>query len=146
MSARWPPVATLLPHAGAMVLVDAIVDCDARRIVCESACHRDPRNPLRVDGRLPALCGIEIAAQAMALHGALSRDPPRALRFGRLAAIRDVDVHHPALDPFASPLTIECVLEGTSGDVRGYGFRITADGTALLAGRATVVMGDEDPA
>jgi hypothetical protein len=43
-------------------------------------------------------------------------------------------------------LTIECVLEGTSGDARGYGFRITADGTALLAGRATVVMGDEDPA
>jgi predicted hotdog family 3-hydroxylacyl-ACP dehydratase len=133
MTPQWPPVATLLPHAGAMVLVDAIVDCNARRIVCASACHRDPHNPLRMNGHLPTLCGIEIAAQAMALHGALSRDPPRALRFGRLAAIHDVAVLHPA-------------LEGSSGDARGYGFRITSDGTALLAGRATVVMSDRDPA
>ncbi|HEV8500946.1 MAG TPA: hydroxymyristoyl-ACP dehydratase [Casimicrobiaceae bacterium] len=146
MTPQWPPVATLLPHAGAMVLVDAIVDCDARRIVCASACHRDPHNPLRMNGHLPTLCGIEIAAQAMALHGALSRDPPRALRFGRLAAIHDVAVLHPALDAFAAPLAIECILEGSSGDARGYGFRITSDGTALLAGRATVVMSDRDPA
>ena len=145
MNARWPSIATLLPHAGAMVLVDAIVECDAQRIVCTSASHRDPHHPLRVNGRLPALCGIEIAAQAMALHGALSRDPPRALRHGRLAAVRDVAVHHPLLDAFEAPLTVECVLEGVSGNVRGYGFRMTADGTALLAGRATVWTGDGDP-
>ena len=38
-------------------------------IRCVARGHRDADNPLRAGGELPALCGIEYAAQAMAAHG-----------------------------------------------------------------------------
>ena len=55
-------IAELIPHAGAMCLLDGVLDWDASRIRCVSRGHRDAGNPLRVDGHLPALCGIEYAA------------------------------------------------------------------------------------
>ena len=48
-----------------------VLSWDATRIRCRSATHRSPDNPLRLHGRLGAACGIEYAAQAMAVHGAL---------------------------------------------------------------------------
>ena len=40
-------------------------------ITCTASSHTDPANLLRADGRLGAANGIEYAAQAMAIHGAL---------------------------------------------------------------------------
>jgi predicted hotdog family 3-hydroxylacyl-ACP dehydratase len=54
-----------------MCLLDDVLSWDASRIRCRSASHRTPDNPLRAHGRLGAACGIEYAAQAMAVHGAL---------------------------------------------------------------------------
>ena len=47
------------------------VEWDATHIRCRSATHRAADNPLRAHGRLGAACGVEYAAQAMAVHGAL---------------------------------------------------------------------------
>lgn len=60
-----------IPHKGRMCLLDAVVSWDATRIRCRSASHRAPDHPLRAHGRLGIACGIEYAAQAMAVHGAL---------------------------------------------------------------------------
>src|ERR1700747_1616723 len=60
-----------IPHKGRMCLLDEVLAWDARRIRCRSATHRATDNPLRSHGRLGAACGIEYAAQAMAVHGAL---------------------------------------------------------------------------
>src|SRR2546430_15076222 len=60
-----------IPHKGRMCLLDEVLSWDAARIRCRSATHRSPDNPLRLHGRLGAACGIEYAAQAMAVHGAL---------------------------------------------------------------------------
>src|SRR5580658_11189609 len=60
-----------IPHKGRMCLLDEVLSWDATRIRCRSATHRSPDNPLRQHGRLGAACGIEYAAQAMAVHGAL---------------------------------------------------------------------------
>ena len=54
-----------------MCLLDEVLTWDATQIRCRSATHRVPDNPLRAHGRLGAVCGIEYAAQAMAVHGAL---------------------------------------------------------------------------
>ena len=54
-----------------MCLLDAVLDWDDARITCRATSHADPANPLRADGRLGAANGIEYAAQAMAVHGAL---------------------------------------------------------------------------
>jgi predicted hotdog family 3-hydroxylacyl-ACP dehydratase len=136
-------IADLLPHAGAMILIEAIVACDDRSIVCTSSRHRDPGNPLRDDGRLSSLAGVEFAAQAMALHGALRRSPPRALAHGRLVALRDVEVATDTLDAAAAPLRIECVMDAASTQATSYAFTISAAGALVVRGRATVWTGSE---
>src|SRR6478672_10306008 len=60
-----------IPHKGRMCLLDEVLSWDAARIRCRSSSHRATDNPLRAHGRLGAACGIEYAAQAMAVHGAL---------------------------------------------------------------------------
>src|SRR6185436_4156135 len=75
-SVSHPPIARLVPQAGAMCLLDEIVSFDERAIVCRASSHRSPGNPLRCDGRLSAFAGIEYGAQAMAVHGALQARQP----------------------------------------------------------------------
>ena len=60
-----------IPHKGRMCLLDEVLSWDAAHIRCRSASHTSASNPLRLHGRLGAACGIEYAAQAMAVHGAL---------------------------------------------------------------------------
>ncbi len=62
----------LVPHAGNMCLLERVVACDAASIRCETRSHLDQSNPLRRNGQLASMCAIEYAAQAMALHGALT--------------------------------------------------------------------------
>ena len=64
-------IRSLIPHAGAMCLLDAVTAWDEQSITCLSDTHRDPANPLRRQGRLSVLHAIEYGAQAAAIHGAL---------------------------------------------------------------------------
>ena len=61
-----------IPHQGRMCLLDEVIAWDAHTIRCRSGGHRAADNPLRAQGRLGIACGIEYAAQAMAVHGALA--------------------------------------------------------------------------
>src|SRR5450759_4688636 len=47
-------IARLIPHAGAMCLLDGVVRRDSAQIRCVSRTHRDMENPLRAAGT-PAL-------------------------------------------------------------------------------------------
>jgi predicted hotdog family 3-hydroxylacyl-ACP dehydratase len=100
-------IARLVPHAGAMCLLDRALAWDAHVIRCESARHRDPSMPLRRDGVLPAICGAEFALQAMALHGALTAGTPQPMGF--VSSLRDVALHAARLDDVAEPLTVEAM-------------------------------------
>ena len=64
-------IAAHIPHQGSMCLLDAVLRWDTQHVACSATSHGDPSNPLRQFGRLGAACGIEYAAQAMAVHGAL---------------------------------------------------------------------------
>ena len=75
-------IAALIPHAGAMCLLDAVLAWDATTIACVASSHRSPANPLAGERRLDAVCGVEYAAQAMAVHGGLTgngRRPTQAI-------------------------------------------------------------------
>jgi predicted hotdog family 3-hydroxylacyl-ACP dehydratase len=61
-----------IPHQGRMCLLDEVVSWSAERIRCRSSTHRAADNPLRAHGRLGIACGMEYAAQTMAVHGALT--------------------------------------------------------------------------
>jgi predicted hotdog family 3-hydroxylacyl-ACP dehydratase len=131
-------IAGLIPHAGAMCLLDGVVAWDDDRIRCVSDSHHDPANPLRAGGRLPAVCGIEYAAQAMAAHGGLkARGRPRT---GFLASVRDVACHRERLDDIEGRLVVEAVSVMGDGNRMIYEFRLWVGDVEVLSGRATVVL------
>jgi predicted hotdog family 3-hydroxylacyl-ACP dehydratase len=133
-------IAALVPHTGAMVLLDEVVAHDERHIRCRTRSHRDPANPLARGGMLPVFAGIEYAAQAMAAHFGLASGSTGKATLGLLGALRDVACSVSRLDDVTEPLIVAC--ERLSHDRAGsiYAFSIgTGAGSPLLRGRATVV-------
>jgi predicted hotdog family 3-hydroxylacyl-ACP dehydratase len=132
-------IAALVPHQGAMCLLDRALEWDAERILCEAESHASPDNPLRRDGMLPAVCGLEFALQAMALHGALGAGgvPQRA---GFVSSLRDVRMAASRLDTVAGPLRIEAtaLVAEASGFI--YRFKVAGEGRSLLSGQAAVIL------
>ncbi len=123
-----------------MCLLDAVVDWSETAISCRALSHLDPANPLRAEYRLGAANGIEYAAQAMAMHGALlaqANDPPRQ---GYLTSVRSVQMHVARLDDL--PGEISVLAERLSGDSNHilYQFSLSHAGRCLLEGRAAVVL------
>jgi predicted hotdog family 3-hydroxylacyl-ACP dehydratase len=130
-----------IPHQGSMCLLDCVEAWDAQRIRCRAGSHRAADNPLRAFGRLGAACGIEYAAQAMAVHGALLA-PAGSIhpRVGYLASVRDIQLHVPQLDDIAADLLVDasCIMHSENNIL--YRFSVSAAGLLLLNGRATVVL------
>ncbi|WP_246089266.1 hotdog family protein [Paraburkholderia guartelaensis] len=137
-------IAARIPHSGTMCLLDAVQSWDETHIRCIATSHRDPHNPLRSRGRLAAVCGVEYAAQAMAVHGALlgALDGAEAgrPRVGFLASVRTVVAHIERLDTLAAPLAIEAERVSGSGNTILYGFTVRGEGRVLLTGRAAVML------
>jgi predicted hotdog family 3-hydroxylacyl-ACP dehydratase len=133
-------IAKLIPHAGAMCLLDSVVRWDATHIRCVSNSHRDTDNPLRAGGQLPILCGIEYAAQAMAVHGGLAGNIGRRPRAGYLVSLRDVIWRHSRLDHLQGDLIVDA--EQLMGDQSRviYQFMLRVGEIEVLSGRATVVL------
>jgi predicted hotdog family 3-hydroxylacyl-ACP dehydratase len=133
-------IAAHIPHQGSMCLLDAVTEWSPERIRCTSGSHRRPDNPLRAFGRLGSVCGIEYAAQAMAIHGALLAAAADQLRQGYLASVRGVDLPVERLDDIDADLDIEA--ERLSGDDNNvlYRFEVRAAGRLLLGGRAAVIL------
>jgi len=128
----------LIPHAGAMCLLEQVVDCDETTIRCTSRTHLDPGNPLRGRNRLHPVCGIEYAAQAMALHGALMT--PERPRIGYLASVRDVHWRVAQLDDVGEELQVEATCLSADANAAVYRFRVYAGDAELLHGRASVFL------
>lgn len=141
---RW--IAEHVPQSGAMCLLDAVVDWSAGAISCRATSHADPANPLREAGRLGAASGIEYAAQAMALHGALLAAAGDRPRQGYLASLRGVTLNAARLDDLPGELVV--LAERLSGDDRHvlYRFSVGHAGRCLVEGRAAVVLDAETPA
>lgn len=133
-------IAARIPHQGSMCLLDAVLAWDSGRIHCRASSHRQPDNPLRAAARLGAACGIEYAAQAMAVHGALLAPAGAPPRPGYLASVRSVQLAVDRLDDLAQDLDI--VAERLSGDENNilYHFRVEHAGDLLLSGRAAVML------
>jgi predicted hotdog family 3-hydroxylacyl-ACP dehydratase len=134
-------IAKRVPHQGAMCLLDALLGWDAGEIRCRIAGHADTAHPLRSADGLPACTAIEYAAQAMALHAALSGGDGAAPTPGFLASARDVHLLVPRLDDAPGPLEVRAKRQ--AGDARQalYRFELAdAAGRLLVSGRAAVVL------
>ncbi|MCC2657801.1 MAG: phosphotransferase [Panacagrimonas sp.] len=131
----------LLPHQGAMCLLDEVESWSTDDIRCVATRHRDPTHPLRRGGMLAAVHLIEYAGQCAALHGALAASadgrPPIP---GLLAAVRDVELFARRLDDIDAPIGIRAsrLLGGPGGFM--YGFEATASDRLLGRGRFSVIL------
>ncbi len=133
-------IRALIPHSGAMCLLAGVLHWEATQITCVADSHRNASNPLSSHGRLPALCGIEYAAQAMAVHGALSGLVSQRPRAGLLISVREVVARVARLDDVPDDLLVEAEqLSAGVGSV-SYRFALRAGEAELLSGRATVVL------
>ena len=136
-----------------MCLLDEVLSWDATRIRCRSGTHRDADNPLRSHGRLGAACGIEYAAQAMAVHGALVaasaplassmthevRESIDTTAVGYLASVRNVVLYVARLDDLQSDLIASA--QRITGDGRTVLYEFSVWGAQqLLSGRASIVF------
>ncbi|HOL64170.1 MAG TPA: 3-hydroxylacyl-ACP dehydratase [Accumulibacter sp.] len=132
-------IAAHIPHQGSMCLLDAVLDWSPTRIRCRARQPGAADHPLRLASRLGAACGIEYAAQAMAVHGALlagNDDPPRQ---GYLTSVRAVTLHVDRLDDLPGDLTISADCLGGESNVL-YRFAVHHGADCLLEGRAAVVL------
>jgi len=142
-----------IPHQGRMCLLDEVLSWDATRIRCRSTTHRAADNPLRSHGRLGAACGIEYAAQAMAVHGALvaasaplAREVARSVResfgpaLGYLASVRNVALYVARLDDLEGDLIAAAQRITGDGHTVLYEFSVWSAERQLLSGRASIVF------
>lgn len=134
-------IARLIPHQGDMCLLAGVTHYDPQSITCRATSHRLVTNPLRETGLLHAICGVEYAAQAMAIHGALlsgqSDKPPRG---GRLAGVRSLDLRVHRLDDIKADLEINATQIMGDDNSMVYEFTVDAAGRKLLEGKATVIL------
>jgi predicted hotdog family 3-hydroxylacyl-ACP dehydratase len=123
-----------------MCLLDEVLSWSGTRIECRSATHRALDNPLRAHGRLGAASGIEYAAQAMAVHGALVASGTGTPTVGYLVGVRRVVLYVARLDDIETDLLIKG--ERINGDATTvvYEFSVHSCAVTLLSGRATVVF------
>ena len=140
MSLPRPQWATLIPHAGAMCLLDEVIAWDAATIHARTHSHARTYNPLRSDGMLRALHLCEYGAQAMAIHGGLlARAQGRVATPGYLVSLREVELHRARIDDIHAALEVHAQhLLGGDGHWQ-YAFRVEHAGLLLARGRAAVI-------
>jgi predicted hotdog family 3-hydroxylacyl-ACP dehydratase len=114
-------IALLIPHQGNMCLLASV--------------------PLRENNMLHAVCGIEYAAQAMAVHGALSSQKNTSQpRGGRLASVRSVDIFVIRLDTIEENLDVYATLLMNDENTMMYEFTVSTPSQIFLQGKATVIL------
>ncbi|WP_428537533.1 phosphotransferase [Rhodopila sp.] len=133
-------IARLIPHSGAMCLLDGVLSWAATQITCVSTTHSWLGNPMRRGGRIGILCGVEYAAQAMALHAALAGGADAKPRRGYLASLRSVCCLADRLDAIPGRLEVEAEQLLGDGDRVIYGFAVRYEGGILLSGQAAVAL------
>jgi predicted hotdog family 3-hydroxylacyl-ACP dehydratase len=129
-----------------MCLLDEVLDWSTTTIRCRAATHRSPDNPLRAHGQLGAACGIEYAAQAMAVHGVLLAGTAAPPRGGVLASTRGVTFAVARLDDCAGDLVASATYVHGDAAMVLYDFSVADAERVLLSGRATIAFARPAPA
>ena len=136
------PIRELVPHQGAMCLLEEVLEWDENAIACRASSHRDPANPLRAADGLAAVIGVEYAAQAVAVHGSLTKKTEKT-KVGYLAALRDVACFVERLDGEPGDLVVRATQVAAESGRLLYDFRIESGGRELLKGRLSVVLASD---
>lgn len=139
---QW--IARQIPHLGDMHLLNAVERWDENAITCTAISHRSETLPLRAHRRLGAACGIEYAAQTMAVHSTLicPKSGNHSSQLGYLISVRNVTLHVSRLDDIESELTITAEKLSDKNHLL-YQFTVLDPCRILLDGRATILLNDQ---
>jgi predicted hotdog family 3-hydroxylacyl-ACP dehydratase len=132
-------IEALIPHAGAMVLLDQVVARDAERLHARTESHRRADNPLRRGGRLHAIAGSEYGAQAAAVHGPLQGGASGA-RPGMVVSVRDLTWTRARLDDIDGPLDVHASCLLADSRQLAYAFTIVHAETTLVRGEVGIIL------
>lgn len=131
----------LVPHAGAMCLLDGVSAWDDRSIHCGSAAP-GAQHPLARDGAVPSIAACEYAAQAAAVHGALLDGAGQA-RPGMLAKLTQVELQAPSFRG-AGPINVHAELLSRVAQGCLYAFDVDSSGHPVASGRLMVSFAKAD--
>lgn len=132
----------LIPHQGAMCLLDTVIAWNADSLHARTASHRHSDNPLRDGPQLRAVHLAEYGAQAMAVHGALcAQASGGAAQPGFLVSLRGVRFGVVRVDDLVGDLDVRAEKLLDSGASWQYAFRIEHAGIVIAEGRAAVMVG-----
>ena len=142
-SASLPPIEDLIPHRGAMLLLDRVVYFDTENACTEYNPKPDAWYADR-DGNMPAWIGIELMAQTVATHAGLLKcavnAPPKQ---GVLLGTRRYSAAHPI---FLAGKTLSIhsrVILSDPGGLGAYECVIKADGESLATATLKVFEPDD---
>ncbi len=133
-------IAQLIPHQGAMSLLEHIASWDESNIIATSSTHRSPQHPLRENGRLRAVHLCEYGAQAAALHGGLvARAAGSRAAAGYLVSLRGVSFACQRIDDLEGELQIRAELLLLDTGSWQYSFAAAHAGELLASGRLAII-------
>lgn len=124
-----------------MCLLESVEDWSEQSVSCLTTTHRDPRNPLRFNGRLTVSAGLEYAAQAMGTHvGLVDGGRQTAHKIGVVGAVRDIVFATDRLDDLDGQLVVNAtrLIEGEQGYI--YHFTVEHERSMLIEGRASIFI------
>lgn len=132
-----PPVADVVPHGGAMLLLDALVHADDEG--CTARATVQPAQLFTDAAGMPGWVGIEYMAQAIAAWaGMRDRRAGRAPGIGFLLGSRRYECDVPAF-PIGSELTISVHAELTGDNGLGqFACRLALDGREVARANVSV--------
>jgi len=137
-------IASLIPHAGSMCLLDSVERYDAQCIACRASSHRDVHNPLRHADQLSVQAGIEYAAQAVAVHGALLAQQKSSQAItpqqGMIAVLTDVRWQMERLDDLPADLFIHAERLAELPQGLHYRFYLQCEQRSLLEGELIIAL------
>jgi len=138
-------IAQRLPHAGKMCLLHEVIEASSDALTAEANSHLDADNPLRLDGKIATVNGIEYAAQAMAIHGSLllselSSTASETPQTGYIATVRNIQMAVPFIPETGAALVIN--VQQLMSDSNGftYQFHIDCEQQRLISGKITVFL------
>jgi 3-hydroxyacyl-[acyl-carrier-protein] dehydratase len=122
-SGRFPPVASLVPHARPALLVHSVLDASMDALT--GLALIPAASPFVTDRRAPAFLALEAAAQGAAVLEALGRRDAPGPRIGYLVGLRNARFSVPWL-PAERPFRITVRLSGSAPPLSIY--EVTGEG------------------
>ncbi|MBT4835815.1 MAG: 3-hydroxylacyl-ACP dehydratase [Methylococcales bacterium] len=134
-------IGQLIPHSKEMVLLDQVIDYDEHQIIVTTQSHLNKNNPLRFNDQLSATCGVEYAAQSMALHSSLiNQHSSNEIPKGYLAAVRKLQLTVQRLDQIEGKLEIKSEKIAIDTKMLIYTFQLSAKQALLVEGQISIYL------